>query len=224
LPKNALELAELLLRVPVILLALTVHEFCHAYFALRMGDPTGYRLGRCSLNPLRHLDPIGTLCLLFAPIGWAKPVPVLPINFRDPRKGMLVSVAAGPLSNLAQALVYTLLLKLAWSNAHALSLRGPQWEQFADIAVVFAALGVEINIGLAIFNFLPLFPLDGFHIVANLQKPGKEIEFQSTAVYGPFVIAGIVILSRIGKIDLLGGLIHPVLYFLVNRIAGIPAF
>ena len=89
---------DLMIRVPVILLALTVHEFCHAYFAYRMGDPTAYRLGRCSLNPLRHLEPLGTICLLFAPIGWAKPVPIIPINFRDPRKGMLVATAAGPLN------------------------------------------------------------------------------------------------------------------------------
>lgn len=224
MPRDAIDFAELLLRLPVILLALTVHEFCHAYFAYRMGDPTAYRLGRCSLNPLRHLEPLGTICLLFAPIGWAKPVPINRLNFDDPRKGDLVATAAGPLSNLAQAIVYTLLLKLLWSNAPSWSLRGEQWHNFAQTAVAFAWLGVQINIGLAIFNLLPLFPLDGFHIVANLQRPGREADFQSTAAFGPFVIAGIVLLSRTTKLDLIGGLINPVFNFLVYRIAGIPAF
>src|SRR5690242_12736966 len=105
----------MMLRIPVVLLALTVHEFCHAYFALQMGDPTAYRLGRCSLNPLRHLDPLGTICLMFAPIGWAKPVPIDPRNFRNWRQGVLVSIAAGPISNLIQALVFALLLRgVSW--------------------------------------------------------------------------------------------------------------
>ena len=209
--------AEMLARLPVILLALTVHEFCHAYFALRMGDPTAYRLGRCTLNPLKHLEPLGTLCLIFAPIGWAKPVPINPINFDDQRKGVIVSTAAGPLSNLAQALLWALLLR----GLYHWGARIENPKLYESMWIMFYA-GVSINVGLAIFNMLPLYPLDGFHISVELSRPENREKMIAMAQYGPYAILGIIMLGRIAKVNLLGYVMNPVMDWILLNISGLP--
>ena len=211
---------DLLTRLPVVLLALTIHECSHAYCAYRMGDPTAYRLGRVSLNPLRHLDPLGTICLLFAPIGWAKPVPVNPLNFDDPRKGDLVTTAAGPGSNLVQALVWALLLRgvLYWWPDTGASLTGSLHVRAAAGELCY--YGTVINVGLAVFNCLPLYPLDGFHIFLQLTKRESQERFAATAAYGPFAIIGLVLLGRIGKTDILSSLINPPARFILQHVAG----
>lgn len=212
---------ELALRLPVLLLALTVHEFCHAWFAYRMGDPTAMRMGRCTLNPLKHLDPLGTICLLFAPIGWAKPVPINPINFRDTRKGILVSTAAGPLSNVAQALLWAMALRgvLYMMDRSDIASNEQTLNTYKAIGLM-TFTGIMINTGLAIFNCLPLFPLDGFHIVHELQKPEDQERFRQTARLGPFVILAIVLIGNTSDLNILGRLIWPPVEFLVFKLAG----
>ena len=214
------DVIELLIRVPVILLALTVHEFSHAYFALRMGDPTAYRLGRCSLNPLRHLDPLGTICLMFAPIGWAKPVPVNPLNFHDARKGDIIVSVAGPLSNAAQAILFALLLRglIAWGPSLA---TGEQSLRFERVVGWMLTLGVEINVGLAVFNMLPLYPLDGFHVSLQLMRPEAQERYLQFAMLGPFVVLGLVMLGRVSQFDPITHLIQPPLDFVLHYVAGI---
>ena len=198
----------LLIRVPIVLLALTVHEFCHGYFAYRMGDPTAYRAGRLTLNPIKHLDPLGTICLMFAPIGWAKPVPINPLNFHDRRKGILVSTIAGPASNLVQAIVFALILR---GVLHALPnvARDSQGGQFLNTVFLMCFIAVLINVGLAVFNCLPLYPLDGFHITAQLMRPETRQSFIATARFGPFAILGLVMIGNFGKVNILGHLIFP---------------
>ncbi len=222
-----LDPVELMLRVPIILLALTVHEFCHAYFALRMGDPTAYRLGRCTLNPLRHLEPLGTICLLFAPIGWAKPVPINPVNFRNWRQGVIVSTAAGPLSNLAQAVLFALLLRgvqylLRGGLITSLSLPLPMETTLSFLHLLSAMLfiGVVINVGLAVFNCLPLYPLDGFHITLELLRTERQQRFAELAPAGPFVILGLVMLGNFSDVDPIGELIRPPIRFMLRHVAG----
>jgi len=213
----------LLIRVPIVLLALTVHEFCHGYFAYRMGDPTAYRAGRLTLNPIRHLDPLGTICLMFAWIGWAKPVPINPLNFRDRRKGILVSTAAGPASNLVQAIVFGLILRgvLAVSPpSHG------EWFSFVagdfwSVVRMLCLFGVLINVALAVFNCLPLYPLDGFHITHQLMRPESRQRFAQTATYGPFVILGIVVMQNVLGLDILGKLIWPGAGLILTYVAGI---
>ncbi len=148
----------------VLLFSIIIHEVSHGYVALLNGDPTARVLGRITLNPGPHIDPVGTILLpgilllthaglLF---GWAKPVPVNPLNYRNYRWGEITVSAAGPLSNLALAVVFAYLLRLGLGNLGVMKL---------------AYFGVTINIFLALFNLIPIPPLDGSHILAILLPP-----------------------------------------------------
>lgn len=215
--------AELLIRVPMVLLALTVHEFCHAYFAYRMGDPTAARQGRLTLNPIKHLDPLGTICLMFAPIGWAKPVPVDPLNFRDRRMGDLVTSIAGPGSNLVLAVLFAVIVRGLVYAVHNTSVdEHPQLARFAELAVEMFWIGIFINVGLAVFNCLPIYPLDGYHVTLQLIPARSQQGFADTAMYGPFMLLGVIVLSRASDQDILGRLIDPVIRLLVVYVAGVP--
>ncbi len=161
---SAMDITRTLLSVPSILIALTVHEVAHGYAAYRLGDPTARNLGRLSLNPLKHLDPIGTLCMLLAGFGWAKPVPINTRNFKNPRRDMALSALAGPVSNVllgfAGVLLQAIFLKL-------FGVFPPTAERTAyiyQITIIFFAMFTSLNIGLAIFNLLPVPPLDGSRI------------------------------------------------------------
>jgi Zn-dependent protease len=208
---------DLFTRVPVVLLALTVHEFSHGYFAYRMGDPTAARMGRLTLNPLAHLDLLGTICLLFAPIGWAKPVPIDPRNFRNRRMGILISTAAGPVSNLVQAVFFALILRgvLHWGGAYLTP-------NLLEAALAVALSGVLINIGLAVFNCLPLYPLDGFHITLQLMRPAAQQQFVGLMPMGPYIIMGMIVLGSIAKVPFLLYLVRPPAALILAHVAGLP--
>lgn len=157
-------LLEMALMAVVLLFSVIVHEVAHGYVALRNGDPTARMLGRITLNPVPHIDPIGTILLPLLLLmsgagiifGWAKPVPVNPLNFRNYRLGELTVSAAGPLSNLALAVLFALLLRYGAINVGLMK---------------FALWGVQINIFLALFNLIPIPPLDGSHILEIFLPP-----------------------------------------------------
>src|SRR3990172_5453605 len=152
-------LQKILLTAPPILLALTIHECAHAWVAYRLGDPTAKMLGRVSLNPLRHLDPIGTVMLFFSGLfGWAKPVPVNPRNFRNIGRDVMWVSLAGPLSNLALAAVFAVIYKLFLIAGPSFVHTMPALFRPLFIMVEFSIL---INISLAVFNMVPVPPLDG---------------------------------------------------------------
>ncbi len=150
----------MIIRIPAILIALTVHELAHGLAARYLGDRTAELHGRLTLNPFSHLDLFGSLMLLFGPFGWAKPVPVNPMNFRDPRKGMALTAAAGPLSNIFLAAVTGLFYRFDLVTHGSVMSR-------------FLALFFLINIGLAVFNMLPVHPLDGSRILTAFLSPGQ---------------------------------------------------
>ncbi len=177
----------ILLMVPV-LFSITVHEVSHGYAAYRMGDPTAKAAGRLTLNPVKHIDVIGLLVLfLTRMIGWAKPVPVNPAYFRNPRKGMMWVSVAGPISNLALACVFAVVYKM---SAGFLS------SSYLYPLVFMMELMIGINVGLAIFNLIPIPPLDGSHILEGLLPADMARAYSAIAPYG-FVILLVLIFTRV---------------------------
>jgi len=164
-------LQRLLVVLPVLLLSLTVHEFAHAWAARRLGDDTAMRMGRYTLNPLAHMDPVGTFFLpVFTsiPFGWAKPVPVNPARFRtgvDMGKGMMLTALAGPGSNFLLGIVSALLLGLVARLDPTLGAGSVDGRGASGIAAAFLYSMIQMNVVLGIFNLLPVPPLDGSRIV-----------------------------------------------------------
>jgi Zn-dependent protease len=198
--------------LPVILLALTIHEWAHAYSAYRLGDPTAYRLGRMTLNPLAHLDLFGTLAIVLIGFGCAKPVPVNPNNLREPRKHMMWIAAAGPISNIAQALVFGLVLQFMVATGGITSTSG-----FFFQTVIY---GIFINCALAVFNLLPVPPLDGSKIIYGLIPSMTHESISKLEHYGPMVLMGLIAFGYITGQSILWGLMGPPVYLLVTILSG----
>jgi Zn-dependent protease len=211
-----MNIQSLLLIAPPILLALTFHECAHAYFAHLYGDDTAQKSGRLSLNPLRHLDPLGTIMIFLVQFGWAKPVPVNPYNLRNPKKDMLWISAAGPLSNMLLALVSGLLFRL-FSDL-ALSAEG---DTIQGLMVLMIFLSMKINLALAIFNVLPIAPLDGSKILYGILPPRFGKMIFALERYGPFILLGLIIFGRATDLSILGGLIWPFVDFFSKLFAGV---
>ena len=211
-----MNIQSLLLIAPPILLALTFHEYAHAYVAHRYGDDTAQKSGRLTLNPLRHLDPLGTIMIFLVHFGWAKPVPVNPYNLRNPKKDMLWISAAGPLSNMFLALVSGLLFRLL-SDFTAT----PGRDTLPGLLVLVLFLSMKINLALAIFNILPIAPLDGSKILYGLLPPGFGKMIFALERYGPFILIGLIIFGRATGVSVLGELIWPFVDFFSKLFAGI---
>jgi Zn-dependent protease len=206
----------LLLLAPPILLALTFHEFAHAYVANRFGDDTAKRSGRLTMNPLAHLDPLGTLMIFLVHFGWAKPVPVNPYNLKNPKQGMLWISAAGPLSNILLALISGLLLRFFSTMDIAL-----QPNSVMEIFIIMVVWSLRINLALAIFNILPIAPLDGSKILYGIlpDRFGKHIHLLER--YGPVLLIGLIIFGYFTDVSILGRLIWPFVTFFSELFAGI---
>lgn len=195
--------------LPVILLALTVHEWAHAYSAYRLGDPTARHLGRMTLNPMAHLDLFGTLAIIFIGFGWAKPVPVNPNNLREPRRHMMWIAAAGPLSNIAQALIFGLLLQM-------MTMMGGS----SGIMFKIVHYGIIINCALAVFNLLPVPPLDGSKILYGLIPSMTYESINKLERYGPMVLMGVIAFGYITGKSILWSIMGPPVYLLVAILSG----
>ena len=193
-----------------ILLAVTVHEFAHAWAADRLGDPTPRREGRLTLNPLAHLDPVGGLMLLLFGFGWARPVPVNPWFFRDARKGMLLVALAGPLANVVLAWMAKVLLELLLHSGQL-----SPWAVLMSPVGRFLRLAQNLNLWLAAFNLIPVPPLDGSRVLAGLLGPAQAAALARLEAYGPLFL---VLLIASGASALI---LHPIYRLLVLLIGGL---
>ncbi len=207
--KNIMTLIQqIIILAPPLLFALTIHEFSHGYIACQLGDPTAKRLGRLTLNPLKHLDPLGVLAFIIMKIGWAKPVPVDPRYFKNPLKDMLWVALAGPGANLLTAVA-------SGMAAQFLVFVSPLVPRFVlwPLAQMIAA-SIWINIMLAVFNLLPIPPLDGSKVLMGLLPPRQAMLF---AKLEPF---GFIILLALFYTGILPKLITPIIVFAQNMIVG----
>ena len=184
----------MLLMTPVILFSLTVHEYSHGKMALLLGDNTAQRLGRLSFNPIRHLDILGVLFFYFVGFGWAKPVPVDWRNFENPRKDMMYVAIAGPLSNLAMAVVCSFFIRLISPADH-------------EIIFIVLTYGVFINVALAIFNMLPMYPLDGSSVIKGMVSHNAAEKLTRLDRFGAVLILGIFLLDQFAHTGILGKVI-----------------
>ena len=197
MPDNIIsKLTELLLTVPIVLISLTVHEVAHGYAAYKLGDDTAKERGRLSLNPLRHLDPIGAICMLLFGYGWAKPVPINCARFKNPKRDMAISALAGPTSNFMMAFFARFIVLTLYSNF-------PAVEGFLFnllyVTLIFFEFFYILNISLCIFNLIPIPPLDGSRILL-LFLPEKH--YFGIMRYERIIMLALLVALSIGLLDI----------------------
>ena len=184
----------LIIRLIVALTALPVHECAHAYAAMRMGDHTAERQGRLTLNPFAHFDPIGTTAIILFGFGWAKPVPINPLNFNDPKKGMMLSALAGPLSNIGLAFLsmvfYKLVPLLSYIGVGA---------SFVSTLSTFFYYAMTINISLGVFNLIPIPPLDGSRIATYFLPQRTYFKIMQ---YERYILIAFFLILWLGVLDM----------------------
>jgi Zn-dependent protease len=193
-----------------LLIGITVHEFAHAWEANRLGDPTPQRLGRLSLNPLRHLDPFGTIFLLLVGFGWGKPVMYNPQFLRGGKKDELKIAIAGPIANLICAFIFALPYRIT----HYLQVDLSNNPLFIITAVI-----TEINIILAVFNLIPISPLDGSKIIFLFVSVETRTILERI---GPLILMGLIFVIYIFRINLFGAILSPIIEWLLNFVRTFP--
>jgi Zn-dependent protease len=176
-----------------LIISLSIHEFAHAYVADRLGDNTAKILGRVTLDPRAHLDPIGLLMLLFAGFGWGRPVPFNPINLKNPKRDSALIALAGPVSNFILAAVLTLFVKV--------------FSTFSPIVMILLPL-IYYNLILGVFNLIPVHPLDGFKVVAGMLPPHLYIQWMQMQSYGVLILILLILTNSLNVV------IRPVLNLL----------
>ena len=213
-------LYELILMIPAALLSLSLHEFCHGYASYKLGDPTARNLGRLTLNPLKHIDIFGFICMVIFKFGWAKPVPVNARYYKNPRRDMAITAAAGPISNLLLGFIGVIGYECAylWYKAAF----GSESEFVAYTTVTFFILFAQLNVSLAIFNLIPVPPLDGSRIL-YVFLPTKV--YFGIMKYEWIIMIAMMALLYIGVFDAtIGFLSSKVLGAMVDLVELIPIF
>lgn len=208
---SGIEIAILFLaRLFVVFCTLPVHEYAHAFVADKLGDKTARLSGRLTLNPMAHIDILGAIMILFVGFGYAKPVPVNPRNFKNPKKGMAFTALAGPFSNILMAVVFMLL-------SNVLSLFGSSL--FVQAFYVFFSFAASINIGLAVFNLIPIPPLDGSRVLELLIPDKYYYKFAQYERYIVIVIFGLIVF---GVLDAPLAFLQNHLYSALNYVVSLP--
>ena len=196
----------LLLLVPVLLFSLCFHEFAHAWVAYRLGDPTAKHSGRLTLSPLAHLDPMGSLMILFVGFGWARPVPVDSRYFQNPRTDMMKVAFAGPAANLLLAFVGGTIIRI----------------QFVEgTFILMLVLFTQINIMLAVFNMIPIPPLDGSQIFSGLMIQKNPDLVMKLQMYGPQILFGLILIGYFTQLSPIWWVMSPFVNFFLFLFAGI---
>ena len=196
----------LLLLVPVLLFALCFHEFAHAWVAYKLGDPTAKHAGRLTLNPLAHLDPMGSLMILFVGFGWAKPVPVDVRYLQNPRTDMMKVAFAGPAANLLLAFIGGTIIR---------------FQIVSGSLILMLILFTQINIMLAVFNMIPIPPLDGSQIFSGLMVRKNPDLVMKLQMYGPQILFGLILIGYLTEISPLWWAMSPFVNFFLFLFAGI---
>jgi len=206
---------EIVWSIPAVLIAITIHEYWHGMIAYKLGDSTAVEAGRLTLNPLAHLDPIGTLMLILFRFGWAKPVPVNFNNLNHPKRDMIYVSLAGPVANILTAIIFALTLRLSYYFFFRITV--VQNTIFLKLIItlikgwlLFLQTGVIINLALAIFNLIPVPPLDGSKILLGLLPSSPAYRYAKLESYGPVILLILVLSGIIGKI------LFPLVFFLFN--------
>jgi len=199
-------IAEWIIRIPVLLFAITIHEYAHGRVALALGDPTAKNAGRLSFNPIIHIDPFGAICLFLFSFGWAKPVPVDIRYFKNIRRDTVLMALSGPLSNLAVALVTGIFIRYFLFP----------WEIYVKV-LVFMLL---MNIGLGLFNLLPIPPLDGSHVLENVLSPRASEKYRKFGRHGPMILIGIIMLDNFAHTGILKTILVGPMFHLARLFAG----
>jgi Zn-dependent protease len=212
---ESFDLARILKFLPGIILGLTVHEFCHALVAHMCGDSTSKDQGRVTLNPLKHIDPLGFIMLIFAGFGWAKPVQFNEQNLRNPKTDVIKIALAGPLSNAVIAMILSVIFSLLTSALPAYQGHGLQ---ILNEVFLYA---IYINWGLFIFNLIPLPPLDGSHLLFHQLRRYPALH-AGLYKYGSFILIGLLITTTITKINFLP--IWPAIRFLGEGFLGLVGY
>ena len=212
----------LVFTVIALLVAVTVHEFSHALIATTLGDNLARRQGRLSLNPLAHLDPMGSVMLFLVGFGWGKPVPVNAQALRgDAFRGMSLVAAAGPISNAITATIFALPFKaglLAWPlRSFGSMFLSSQPEAIAALVLAFVVL---YNLLLGVFNLIPLFPLDGSRVVLGLLPWELASRYASLERVGPVLLLALIIISSVTNLDLFGRILRPMVNVLLGILVG----
>ncbi len=202
--------------LPGFIIGLTFHEFSHAYVATRLGDPTARAMGRLTLNPIAHLDLFGTLMLVFAGFGWAKPVPVDVSQLRSPRRDMAFIALAGPVSNVVLALLIGLGLRIAYPEGFAAA----QSSSLTSTMIWICVQAVWINVILAAFNLIPIPPLDGSRILAGIVPEQWNRGYEQFERIGPMLLIGLVLLASFSGISIFNRLVSPIARPLLSFILG----
>lgn len=202
-------LTSIILSAPAILFCLTIHEYAHGLIALKLGDPTAKYAGRLTLNPLKHLDVIGTISLFLFRLGWAKPVPINPTYFRNPKRDILLSALAGPAANFICAIVFGIVLRFVLPLFPVDS-----------FGMTIILMFFYFNLILGTFNLIPIPPLDGSKILYYLLPQKMSDTYAQLERYGLFILLGIIVLGNLTGTSFFGSIMMPIIRFFSTIIIG----